>query len=157
MPSSKICSLSKLSAETRLFGWTCGRCWEIFDFNQYVSWTGAFLIRGAQKCLILAVQGQLNRRPCHYMCVRVSESLTKMAMISGSQLSQSVIQGFSLSKYLWLSLSLSFRDLWHLRHWLQFMTIFVTWQLRGTLGSIRNSCNVLALQFSVVLAAMCQL
>ena len=47
----------------------------------YVSWTGAFVIRGAQKCLILAVQG-------HYMCVRVSESLTKMAMISGSQLSQ---------------------------------------------------------------------
>ena len=41
------------------------------------------------------------------------------------------------------------RDLWDLRHWLQFgqlrtwfMTIFVTWQLRVTLDSIRNSCDV---------------
>ena len=40
-------------------------------------------------------------------------------------------------------------DLWHLRHWLQFwqlrtriQTIFVTWQLRVTLDSICNSCDV---------------
>ena len=35
-------------------------------------------------------------------------------------------------------------DLWHLRHnWEpEFMTIFVTWQLRVTLDSIRNSCDV---------------
>ena len=30
----KIWSLSQVSVETRLFGWTCGRCGKIFDFNR---------------------------------------------------------------------------------------------------------------------------
>ena len=30
----KIWSLSQVSVETRLFGWTCGRCRKIFDFNR---------------------------------------------------------------------------------------------------------------------------
>ena len=53
-------------------------------------------------------------------------------------------------------------DLWHLRHWLQFWQLrtqfFVTWQLRVTLDSISNSCNVyillsyLTLQSSKILS-----
>ena len=45
------------------------------------------------------------------------------------------------------------RHLWHLKHYLQFwhwnfefMTIFVAWQLRVTMDSIRNSLNVFLIE-----------
>ena len=48
-------------------------------------------------------------------------------------------------------------ETWHLRHWLQFwrlrtwiQSIIVTWQLIVTLDSIRNSCDVLRVEMSLV-------